>query len=59
MLFPNGSPPGIGMELDAESSILDGSVVLFPSAERNGISLRSIMMNFDISYMPLRITVNS
>ena len=44
------------MESEAESSVLVGSVVLFPSTERNGISLRSIMMNFDISY---RITVNS
>ena len=41
LLLPNGNPPGICMESETVSSVLDDSMVLFSSKERNGSSGKS------------------
>ena len=45
LLLPNGNPPGIGMELETESSVLDDSIVLLSTRERNGNSCKSDKSN--------------
>ena len=41
LLLPNGNPPGIGIEVEIESSVLDGNIVPLPSIDKNGSSRKS------------------